>query len=128
VGNDLLSSPGLLVGFFLGVLVGWVTLWSFLNPQVGKIVARAFAVVAIGIGVTWIVTPITDILAEVKDPHYESPFGKGGIGPALGWGVGATVAGLMALVFSFLRGSAKREAPKEATKISSVLPAEKEVV
>jgi hypothetical protein len=116
--ESLFSGPGVLIGFFLGVLVGWVTLWSFLNPQVGRIVARIGAIFAIGFGVMWIVTPIADLIDGKRDPRYESLVGHGGSGDALGWGAGAFVVGIMALVFSFLRKGGK-VTPKQEDKASA---------
>jgi len=113
---DFLAGPGFLVGLFLGVLLGWVTLWSFLNPQVGRIAARIVAVAAIGFGVAWTVTPIADSLNGVSDPHYDSPLGKGGFGVALGWGLGGLALGILVLVLSFLRPARKTGPPMEKGK------------
>jgi hypothetical protein len=117
--DNLLTGPGFLIGFFLGVLVGWVTLWSFLNPQVGRIVARIFAVLALGIGVCWIVIPIADLLHGETNPQYESFFGQGGFGSGLGWGGGAFAAGVTALVFSFLRREGTSATSKREDKPSA---------
>jgi hypothetical protein len=46
--TDWFSGPGFVTGLALGVVVGWVTLWSFLNPHVGRLVARICAVAAVG--------------------------------------------------------------------------------
>jgi hypothetical protein len=113
---DILAGPGILVGLFLGVLVGWVTLWSFLNPQVGRVVARIVAVAAIGFGVVWTVTPIGDSLNGVSDPQYHSPLGKGGFGVALGWGIGGLALGILVLVLSFLRPARKAGVSTEKGK------------
>jgi hypothetical protein len=112
VPENLFTGPGFFLGLFLGILIGWVTLWSFLNPAVGRIVIRIVAVVVIGFGVNWIVTPLIDAANDVPNPRYESPLGHGGYGPAFGWGAGGLAAGIMALVFSFLRG--KKMPPREA--------------
>jgi hypothetical protein len=108
---DVFGGPGFLVGLFLGVLLGWVTLWSFLNPQVGRVVARIVAVVAIGFGVVWVVTAIGDSLNGTSNQRYESPLGQGGFGAALGWGSGGLALGIAVLVLSFLRPPGKAGAP-----------------
>jgi hypothetical protein len=114
--TSVFAGPGFLAGLVLGVLIGWVSLWSYLNPAVGKTVARICAVIVIGIGVQWLVTPIYDQLREVENPHYYSPFGTGGYGPALGWGAGCLVVGITFLVLSFLRTGATGITPKEDVK------------
>jgi hypothetical protein len=101
--RDLLSEPAFLVGIALGILIGWITLWCFLNPLVGRIVARLGAVAAIAFGVNWLVTPISNRLAGVSNPHYHSAMGDGDFGVALGWGAGGFVFGIAALTLSFLR-------------------------
>ena len=114
--NSVFAGPGFLVGLVLGVLMGWVTLWSFLNPMVGRTVARICAVIAIGIGVEWLVTPISDLVRDVQDPHYYSPFGTGGFGSALGWGAGCLVIGIFFLVLSFLGPRSKGNGRQEDSK------------
>jgi hypothetical protein len=34
MGTDWFEHPGFLVGIFLGIVIGWVSLWSFQNPSV----------------------------------------------------------------------------------------------
>jgi hypothetical protein len=92
--KDLFSGPGFYVGLALGVIVGWVTLWSYLRPLVGRIVARIIAIGAIGIGVNGMVTPISDFAAGTTTIRYYSPFGEGSFGVAPGWGAGALAFGL----------------------------------
>jgi len=113
---DLFTGPGFLIGLFLGVLIGWVTLWSFLNPLVGRVVARVCAVLAMGFGVNWLVTPFADAMSRVTNAQYESPMGRGGFGVALGWGAGALVFGIAALVLSFLRAGRRTVLPEEENK------------
>jgi hypothetical protein len=107
------TEAAFLIGVVLGILIGWVILWSFQNPTVGRTVARILAIVPIGFGVSWLVTPIGDLLTNARDRQYESPLGKGQFGAALGWGAGALVAGVLVLVLSFLRTGGRAAAPKE---------------
>ena len=87
-----------------GLGPGRLFLWGFLNPVVARILARIVGVVLIGIGIMWVVAPIADKAAGVQG-NYTSPFGQGGFGPALGWGAGSLIAGILALVLSFLQVS-----------------------
>jgi hypothetical protein len=115
MGTDWLEHPAFLVGIFLGIVIGWVSLWSFQNPAVGRLLARAFAVLALGFGVVWLVTAIVDLLRDVPEMRYHSPLGSGGIGAAFGWGAGGLAAGITALVLSFLGSAKKPVAGKENT-------------
>jgi hypothetical protein len=111
--DQLFSSPGFIVGLLLGVLAGWVSLWCFLNPAVGRTVARILAIACLAFGANWIVTPVADALRGSSGEHYWSPLGAGGFGSALGWGAAGLIAGLLALGFSFLR-TGQRPAPKSS--------------
>jgi hypothetical protein len=104
---------GATVGGAVGVLLGVVGLWSFLNPTVGRIVARVVAIGALGFGVGWIVTPIIDLAADRTKVEYHSPLGDGDAAVALGWGAAAFSFGVLALVLSFLRFGNKAAPPKE---------------
>jgi hypothetical protein len=110
------SGADFIVGVALGVLVGWVSLWSFLNPWVGKVIARIFALGAIGFGANWIVTPLVDYSRGETHASYYSPLGQGSFGPAIGWGVGGLVFGGAALALSFVRMTPRSQPPQELQK------------
>jgi hypothetical protein len=113
--TDGWEHPGFLVGIFLGIVIGWVSLWRFQNPSVGRLMARAFAVLALGFGVGGLVTALVDLVRDVPEQRYSSPLGSGGIGAAFGWGAGGLAAGITALVLSFLGSAKKSVASKENT-------------
>jgi amino acid transporter len=112
------ESPNFVVGLLAGLVLGMVALWSFINPVVGRVVARVLGVVALGFGVVWLTTAIVDIARKEPNPHYYSPLGQGGSAVALGWGVGGLVVGILIIVFSFLRVWPKEQkgpsAPEDA--------------
>jgi hypothetical protein len=90
------------VGLLLGVLLGWLTLGCFLNPGLGRLCVRLFAVVALSIGLGFLVWAIvgqalgqrihnflgTDLITQSSD--------------AIAFGSGALAAGIAALVLSFV--------------------------
>ena len=39
--SDLLE---FLVGLFLGILLGWITLWCYVTPDVGRFISRILVV------------------------------------------------------------------------------------
>lgn len=101
---DFIEHPAFYVGILLGLVLGWVTLWCFLDRWIGKIVVRILAVCCIGIGIQWIVTPVADLLHGGSSAvMYESPMGHGGFGAALGWGVGSLAIGILGMVLTFVR-------------------------
>jgi hypothetical protein len=104
---NIFDQPAFAVGALSGVVLGWITLWCFLNRWVGKIVARILAVYCIGFGIEWIATPLSDLIRDRGTVGtYVSPLGSGGFGSALGWGVGGLTVGILTLVLTFL-GSRK---------------------
>jgi hypothetical protein len=115
--GDMLKSPGFAVGLAAGILIGLAVLWCVSNPAHGgmviRLIARICAVVAFGFGVNWLVTPLGDLATGHRDVNYESPLGQGGFGPAIGWGAGAMVFGIAALVLSFLRTRSKPKTPSD---------------
>jgi hypothetical protein len=101
------------LGVALGVVIGWVTLWSFLKPAVGRIIVRMLGVAGVGLGVWWAVAAIADRASGQRDMHYETPWGRGGFGMALGWGLGFLVLGILTLVLSFLRRRRPVQVPEQ---------------
>lgn len=101
--DNIVNQPAFYIGGLLGVVLGWITLWCFLNRSIGKIVARIIAVFLMGYGINWIVTPVADLLHGTGMVSYYSPLGGGGFGVALGWGVGGLTTGILAMVLTFLR-------------------------
>ena len=101
--EDLFKNPSFLVGLALGITIGWLTIWCYLNPTLGKVVARIVGVLALAFGANWLVTPLTDRAAGVRDIRYHSPLGEGDFGVALGWGAFGLVVGVAALALSFVR-------------------------
>jgi hypothetical protein len=114
---DALKGPGFAVGLAVGILIGLAILWCIMHPQSGglvvRILARICAVVALGFGVNWLVTPLADLAAGHRDVQYESPLGQGTFGSAIGWGAGALVFGIAALVLSFIRTGTRPHKPSE---------------
>jgi hypothetical protein len=111
--QEVFRGPGFVVGLFAGIVLGLIGLWCVLQPQVGRIAGRVLALIALGFGVNWIITPLADLAAGQRDTHYDNPLGNGGFGWALGSGAGAFVVGVTGLVLSFLRTRPKTAAPKE---------------
>jgi hypothetical protein len=96
-----LSSPSFIVGLIGGILLGWASLWCFLNPTVGRAVVRIFAVLALGTGVWFLAVAVVDMLhGEVN--NYALPGMVANSTTVWGWGAGCLVAGITALVLSFL--------------------------
>jgi hypothetical protein len=102
-----LESPTFVVGLLAGVVLGVVGVWSFINPVIGRVIARVLGIGAIGFGVVWLTTSIVDLANGNQNPRYYSPLGTGGMGAAFGWGVGGLAVGVLIIVFSFLRGGPK---------------------
>ncbi|HZU35853.1 MAG TPA: hypothetical protein VFA18_08095 [Gemmataceae bacterium] len=101
---NFVEQPAFYVGILLGLVLGWVTLWCFLDRWVGKIVVRILAVLCIGVGIQWIATPVADLLhGGSAAVMYVSPMGHGGFGAALGWGVGSLAIGVLAMVLTFIQ-------------------------
>ena len=80
-------------------------LWCIIRPNVGRLLARIFAVFAIGGGIgvlTW------GICSAALGAALRSPFGLTSLiaepSEAIGWGTGALAAGITALVLSFIGG------------------------
>lgn len=100
------GGPILLVVAFL--------IWGLANPNVGRMFARIFAVLGIGLGVgvlCW------GIVAACLTGTVRSPFGLDWLisdpSEAIGWGAGFLAAGVTALVLSFVVGCKKRVGAKK---------------
>jgi len=83
-------------------------IWGLANPNVGRMFARIFAVLGIGLGVgvlSW------GIVAACLTGTVRSPFGFESLisdpSEAIGWGAGCLAAGVTALVLSFVVGCRK---------------------
>jgi hypothetical protein len=90
------------VGLLLGILLGWLTLWSYLQPAVGRFCVRLLGVVATSLGVALLVWAI---VAEALRQRVHPVFGLDIVhesSEALALGSGFLVAGVTALVLSFL--------------------------
>ena len=85
-------------------------IWGLIKPNVGRILARIFAVLGIGLGagvLTW------GIVAASLTGTVRSPLGLawliGKPSEAIGWGAGCLAAGVTALVLSFVVGCTNRQ-------------------
>jgi hypothetical protein len=99
------------VGLLLGVLLGWLTLWSYLQPAVGRFCVRLLGVAATSLGVALLVWAI---VAEALRQRVHPVFGLDIVhesSEALALGSGFLVAGVTALVLSFL--GRKRAVPQQ---------------
>ena len=90
--------------------------WGLVNPNVGRMFARIFAVLGIGLGagvLTW------GIVAACLTGTIRSPLGLASLisepSEAIGWGAGCLAAGITALVLSFVVGCKKRSGDKKQT-------------
>ena len=90
--------------------------WALVKPNVGRMFARIFAVLAIGLGVgvlTW------GIVAASLTGTVRSPLGLASLisepSEAIGWGAGCLAAGITALVLSFVVGCTKQGDDKKHT-------------
>jgi hypothetical protein len=91
-------------------------IWALIKPNVGRMFARIFAVLGIGLGagvLTW------GIVAASLTGTVRSPFGLASLisepSEAIGWGAGCLAAGITALVLSFVVGCTKRGEGKKQT-------------
>jgi hypothetical protein len=112
-----------LTGLFLGVVLGWVTLWTFLNAEAARFVRRILVVLVRSFGVivgsagagVLIWAAATLALGERLDRLVLIP-GSLDIkspGEALALGGGLLAAGGTALGLSFLGRREKKPAPAE---------------
>ena len=92
------------------LVVAALFLWCIIRPNVGRLFARIFAVLAIGGGIgvlTW------GICAAALGNAIRSPLGLTSLiaepSEAIGWGAGTLAAGITALVLSFIGGRRTRE-------------------
>ena len=109
---NIFDQPAFAVGALSGIVLGWITLWCFMNRWVGKIVARIVAVYCIGFGIEWIAAPVSDLIRNQGTVvTYVSPLGTGGFGSALGWGIGGLAVGVLTLVLTFLGSRKSTAAP-----------------
>jgi hypothetical protein len=99
-------------GLLLGIILGWITLWSYLSQSVGRfiawlfmVLARIFSVLALGLGV---LTLVWGIIAGAtrqnvrfpSDPGLRSIFDHWG--EVVATGAGFLTAGVVTLILSFL--------------------------
>ena len=107
---QVMMFPGLAV--LVLILVGAVVLCCVLKPVAGRVLARVFSVVAVGVGAGLLVWGIC--AASLGEPE-GARFGMGSVvgspSEAIGWGAGFLVAGIMALVLSFVGGCVSRRGP-----------------
>ena len=101
-----------IVGVLL--LAAVLLVWGLVNPNVGRVFARIFAVLAIGLGtglLAW------GIVAASLSGTIRSPLGLASLigepSEAIGWGAGSLAAGITALVLSFVVGCTKRGGGKK---------------
>jgi hypothetical protein len=97
------------------LVVAALLLWCIIRPNVGRLFARIFAVLAIGGGIgvlTW------GICAAALGEAIRSPFGLTSLiaepSEAIGWGAGILAAGITALVLSFIGGRKIRDGREKA--------------
>lgn len=90
--------------------------WALVKPNVGRMFAHIFAVLAIGLGagvLTW------GIVAASLTGTVRGPFGLASLisepSEAIGWGAGCLAAGITALVLSFVVGCTKQGDGKKHT-------------
>lgn len=90
--------------------------WGIIKPNVGRMFARIFAVLGIGLGagvLTW------GIVAACLTGTIRSPLGLASLisepSEAIGWGAGCLAAGITALVLSFVVGCRKQDGGKRKT-------------
>ena len=95
---DLREGPILLV--LLVLLVLGLLLWCYFRPVVGRIVARIFAVIGMGLGVGLLVWGIT--AAARRETPASGLFLDLGVSGIIGCGAGCLTAGIVALVLSFI--------------------------
>src|SRR4051812_3263448 len=76
-----------------------LAVWGYLNPPLGRFLARSFAVVAMGLGVGLLVWGIVAAARGEQPPAAGPPWGAAP-GAVIGCGAGALTAGIVALVLS----------------------------
>ena len=107
-----------------GAWEGWSPLCSVLGPSsrravglglidsvVGRRLARIFAVIAMGLGMGFLVWGIS---GAVSGERLRPPFGSDintEVSEAMGWGAGFLTGGIVALVLSFL-GKTRKSSPQ----------------
>jgi hypothetical protein len=102
------------VGLLLGILLGWLTLGCYLNPTLGRVCIRVFAVVTLSIGVGFLVWAI---VAQVMGQQTRVVSGSRELlshnSETLALGSGFMVAGVAALVLSFVSRRRAALPPRE---------------
>jgi hypothetical protein len=91
-----------LIGLSLGIVLGWLTLGSYVQPAIGRICARLFAVVAISSGVGFLVW---GIIAQTLRQEFHPILGYvvfTQTSEVLALGSGLLLAGIVTLVLSFV--------------------------
>jgi hypothetical protein len=98
-------SVPLMAGGGMILLVVALLVWALVSPNVGRALARIFAVLAIGLGaglLAW------GIVAASTTGTVRSPLGFEWLirepSEVIGWGAGSLAAGITALVLSFVVG------------------------
>jgi hypothetical protein len=114
-----------LFGGAIGLVLGWVVLWSFLKPELGRLLARLIGVLAIGAGVLCVVMAVADLAKGDRNATYEFLGLRGGFGPTLGTGVGLLVVGVMILVLARARKTTTTEQQPQASDQLPDKPAER---
>ena len=92
-----------ITSFVLGAAAGTILMAALAYPRVGRIMARVFAVVASGVGAGLLVWAI--YAAARGEPLQAISWGAVVIseaGEAIGWSAGLLLAGITALVLSFI--------------------------
>ena len=96
------------------LLAAALLLWCLIKPNVGRVFARIFAVLALGLGaglLAW------GIVAACLTGTIRSPLGLAALigepSEAIGWGAGSLAAGITALVLSFVVGCTKQGGGKK---------------
>ncbi len=96
------GKDGLLHAVFLVLLLGGLLVWGLIDPVVGRRLARAFAVIGMGLGMGLLLWGIS---GAVSGERLRPPFGSNiitEVSEAIGWGAGFLTGGIVALVLSFL--------------------------
>ncbi len=101
------GKDGTLYAVFSALLLIGLLVWGFLDPLVGRRLARTFAVMAMGLGTGLLLWGISGAMSgERLRPPFDMRFITE-VGEAIGWGAGFLTAGIVALVLSFLGKTTK---------------------